>query len=119
MGLEVINRLKKEKGLTNKKLSDISGVTLTTLEKITAGVNINPKLKTLQDICRALGCTLDDLDDQPHSKLIPFPQSDLTAEEQEHVRKYRRLGGDDRRYIDGVVDTLIAKHELVREEAAT
>lgn len=67
MGFEIINKLKKEKGLTNAQLAKLSGVTLSTLDKITSGVNTNPKLNTLQAICRVLGCRLDDFDDLPQN----------------------------------------------------
>ena len=56
MGFEIINKLKKEQNLTNAQLADLSGVTLSTLDKITSGANKNPKLDTLQAICRVLGC---------------------------------------------------------------
>ncbi len=65
MNFEIINKLKKEKGLTNAQIAKLSGVTLSTLDKITSGINTNPKLDTLQAICRALGCRLDDFDDMP------------------------------------------------------
>ena len=68
MGFEIINKLKKEKGITNAQLAEMSGVTLSTLDKITAGINTNPKLDTLQGICRALGCSLDDFDDSPKNE---------------------------------------------------
>lgn len=60
MGFEIINKLKKEQNLTNAQIADLSGVTLSTLDKITSGANKNPKLDTLQAICRVLGCTLND-----------------------------------------------------------
>lgn len=63
MGFEIINVLKKEKGLTNAQIAKMSGITLSTLDKITSGVNTNPKLDTLQAICKVLGCTLDDFAD--------------------------------------------------------
>ena len=63
MGFEVINTLKKEKGLTNAQLADMSGVTLSTIDKITSGVNTNPKLDTLLSICKVLGCSLNDFVD--------------------------------------------------------
>lgn len=63
MGFEIINKIKKEKGLTNAQISKLSGVTLSTLDKITSGVNTNPKLDTLQAICKVLGCTLNDFVD--------------------------------------------------------
>ena len=36
MGFEIINKLKKEKGITNAQLANMSGITLSTLDKITA-----------------------------------------------------------------------------------
>lgn len=63
MGFEIINTLKREKGLTNAQIAKMSGITLSTLDKITSGVNTNPKLDTLQAICKVLGCTLDDFAD--------------------------------------------------------
>lgn len=68
MGFEIINKLKKEKGLTNAQIAALSGVTLSTLDKITSGVNTNPKLDTLQAICRVLGCRLDDFDSGQQQK---------------------------------------------------
>lgn len=77
MGFEIINKLKKEKGLTNAQLSKLSGITLSTLDKITSGANTNPKLDTLQAICRALGCRLDDFDDTPQTtKITPLYSSE-------------------------------------------
>lgn len=99
MGLEAINRLKKEKGLTNAQLAALSGVTQSTLDKITAGINQNPKLETLQAVCRALGCTLSDLDDSPR------PVSQVTAEELEHIKKYRVLDLFGKRAVDAVLET--------------
>lgn len=76
MGFEIINTLKKEKGLTNAQIAKMSGITLSTLDKITSGVNTNPKLDTLQAICKVLGCTLDDFSDQPANKKIASPYSE-------------------------------------------
>ena len=65
MGFEIINTLKREKGLTNAQLAKLTGVTLSTIDKITSGVNTNPKLDTLQAICNVLGCTLNDFSSKP------------------------------------------------------
>lgn len=85
MGFDVINKIKKEKGLTNAQIAKMSGVTLSTLDKITAGINTNPKLDTLQAICKVLGCTLNDFDDRHDSDFA------LTIEEQSLINKYRAL----------------------------
>lgn len=77
MGFDIINTLKKEKGLTNAQLSNLSGVTLSTIDKITSGFNTNPKLDTLQALCRVLGCTLDDfMDSPPQAAKAPSTVSD-------------------------------------------
>lgn len=68
MGFEIINKIKKERGLTNSQIAQMSGVTLSTLDKITSGANTNPKLDTLQAICKVLGCTLNDFDDSAQQK---------------------------------------------------
>lgn len=63
MKYEIINARKREMGITNAQLSEITGITLSTLDKITSGANQNPKLSTLKAIAKAIGCTLDDFDD--------------------------------------------------------
>ncbi len=99
MGLDAINRFKREKGLTNAELSRISGVTQSTLDKITAGINRNPKLETLQAICRALGCRLADLED------LPSPSGEMASKsELDHLKKYRVLDVYGRRAVDAVLD---------------
>ena len=61
MGLEKLNEFKKKKGLTNSQLSQMTGITISTIDKITSGNNTNPKLRTIEALCNALGCTLNDL----------------------------------------------------------
>lgn len=89
MGFEIINAIKKEKGLTNAQISSMSGVTLSTLDKITSGVNKNPKFDTLQAICRVLGCTLNDFADT--SQEIKNAPSDLSEEAKKIAKDYDRL----------------------------
>ncbi len=102
MGLEIINRLKKEKGITNAQLAQLSGVTQSTLDKITAGINKNPKLETLQAICRALGCRLADFDE------LPGRSGEVSDSELEHLKKYRVLDVFGKRAVDLVLD---AEHD--------
>lgn len=113
MGLEIINRLKKEKGFTNGDLARLSGVTQSTLDKITAGINRNPKLETLQAICRALGCRLADLDDTP----VPL-SGEVSDSELEHLKKYRVLDVYGKRAVDAVLDTEFDRmtHIVEREQ---
>ena len=57
----IINQIKKAKGITNQELSERTGLAISTIDKITSGINDNPKLNTLLAICDALEVTLDDL----------------------------------------------------------
>lgn len=108
MGFEIINRLKKEKGLTNSQIAKLSGVTLSTLDKITSGVNTNPKLDTLQAICRVLGCTLNDFDDDISA---PNQFSDF---EQFIIKKYRTLDEYGKAAVDSILDI---EHKRCAEQA--
>lgn len=64
MNYEIINQRKKMLGLTNAQIAERTGITLSTLDKITSGANSNPKLDTLQAIAAVIGCTLDDFSDE-------------------------------------------------------
>ena len=87
MGFEIINKLKKEKGLTNSQIAKKAGITVSTLDKITAGINTNPKLDTLQAICRVLGCRLDDFDDNKSHT----PKREADYNELKLLEEYNKL----------------------------
>lgn len=76
MGLEIINKLKKEKGLTNEKLSELSKVPLGTLAKITSGITKDPKLETLKALARVLECSLEDFDDNSKKQNLTLTKSE-------------------------------------------
>lgn len=76
MGLEVINDIRKRKGLSIEALSKESGVPIGTLSKITAGITKNPNLETVKAIARALDCTLDDFDDNKTETIKEVQQSE-------------------------------------------
>lgn len=101
MKFEIINKLKKEKGLTNAQIANQAGVTLSTLDKITAGINTNPKLDTLQAICKVLGCRLDDFDDNN-----PKIETDILKEKL--LRNYDSMNKEGRDRLVTYSDDLIA-----------
>ena len=84
-----INELKKQKKLTNQKLSEISGVPLGTLNKITSGVTTDPKLETLKSLAKALECSLDDFETLDVANLKELPQ-----DKKELLDNYDKLNGD-------------------------
>lgn len=63
MRFQVINDRKRQLGLTNAAIAEKTGITLSTLDKITSGANQNPTLDTLQKIADVIGVNLDDFRD--------------------------------------------------------
>lgn len=106
MGLEKINELKKAKGLTNKKISEMTGISISSLDKITAGENTNPKFGTIKLICEALGCTLDDLSDNNHTAKIKSSNNPMEATV---LKKYRELDIHGKRVVDFILDEEYAR----------
>lgn len=82
MWIDSLIMLKKKSGKTIKQISDESGVPLGTLNKLFAGQTRDPKLETVRSVVRALGFTLDDLEERENT---PTPSTDdagvLTQEE--------------------------------------
>lgn len=97
MGFEKFNLYKKEKGLTNAQLADISGVPISTIEKISAGKTTNPKLDTVKALARALDRTLDDFDD-----IIQLKKT-YTHQENNLIKCYQKLDKHGREIIDSVM----------------
>lgn len=98
MGLEIINQLKKEKGLTNEELSQKSGVPLGTLGKITSGITKDPKLETLKAIARVLNCSLDDFDDNSNNG------TNINKDEIMLIDKYRQLSPRSKNLINTIIN---------------
>lgn len=95
MGLEVIEQLKRQKGITTKELSEMSGVPVGTLNKILNGETKDPKLETLIALKNVLGCTLDDFD---------TGDDGYSVEEQTIITKYRQLDNHGKKIVNLVLD---------------
>lgn len=104
MGFEIINKLKKEKGLTNETLADLSGVPKSTVAKIASGITKNPSLDALQAIAKVLGCSLDDFGDNKRDNAF-------TPEEFALIQKYRRLDDDGQYMVDTVISIELERIE--------
>lgn len=63
MTVENLRRIMKEKKVTNQQLSDMTGISVGTINKITCGQTKNPRLDNMRTIAKALGVTLDDFTD--------------------------------------------------------
>ena len=56
-----MNYYKKNLKLTNEKISELSGLPVQTVERISSGRTQNPNLKTMRLLTKVFNCTLDDL----------------------------------------------------------
>jgi len=56
-----IKKCRKKKGVSQDKLSKLSGVTYNTIIKIESGATTNPRVETLRLIAKALDVTVDSL----------------------------------------------------------
>ena len=71
MNYEIINARKKLLGITNAQLSEMTGISVSTLDKITSGKKNNPTLDTMQSIADAIGCSIDDFRDEQKKRMSP------------------------------------------------
>lgn len=96
---EFINRRRKELNMTVDELVQRSGLPKGTVSKLTAGSNRNPTLSTVETICRALGCSLDEAIGLSAPRKPAFSEEELDL-----LRKYRALDRYGQSAIDAVLD---------------
>lgn len=124
MGLKKIEQFRKEKGITQKELSLLSGVPLGTLTKIITGETSDPKLETIKAITRALGCTLDELGDEitdsDYDKASPV--GNVSASDgfiRIHdgvISKYDKLSEEHKKIIDNNIEYLLYQQDKEGEK---
>ncbi|MBR6680091.1 MAG: helix-turn-helix domain-containing protein [Clostridia bacterium] len=99
--IERIKKIKSEKKITNEKLSELTGIPLGTLSKITAGISDSPKLSNIVSIADALGYSLDYI-----VKGIPENNHNCTLSKDELalIERYRELDVHSRELVSMVVE---------------
>lgn len=109
-----IKQVKAEKKITNERLSELTGIPLSTVSKILAGISDSPKLSNMVLIARALGCTLDYI-------VSGTPQNNnnytLTDHEIELVEKYRQLDGYGKELVDIVTQKELDRVGMISEKS--
>ncbi len=108
--IDRIKKIKNEKKITNDKLSELTGIPLSTLSKIMAGISDSPKLANIVSIADALGCSLDYI-------VSGIPQNDhnytLAPEEMDFIEVYRELDAHSKELV-----VMVAKKEAERAKVA-
>lgn len=105
MGLEKINELRKERGLTSEQLSKLSGVPKGTLDKILTGITKDPKLETLKSIARVLDCRLDDFDDKPNLNELDIDDKEV----KEFAQLFLEVDDETKEYVIGLMKKTLKK----------
>lgn len=119
MGLEKLNYYKKQKGFTNQKLSELTGITISTIDKITSGNNTNPKLKTIEALCSALDCTLNDIMDIRTTKKTAPAESGSDANKEKLMNNYDVLNNEGQQDLVDYSDMLAGNPRKLKESDNT
>ena len=104
--LQIIKARKKEKNLTNDELSEISGISIGTLNKLLSGASADPKLSTIIALSSALGISLGDIEGRHKN----------TPELNESVKKYMELDKEGRVRAD---ETINREYERMKRDEST
>jgi transcriptional regulator with XRE-family HTH domain len=89
LGLERINEIRKKQHVTIEELSIKSGIPLSTVKKVCAGITTNPNLETVRALAHALNSTLDDIaEPEPPKITAAAAHFDLDQLTPEGVERY-------------------------------
>lgn len=105
---EFVNNRRKELDMSIDDLVRESGVPKGTLSKITSGINTNPTLSTVEAICKALKCTLNDAIGTREVQAV-------TSEELGLIKKHRTLDEYGRKAVDDLLETEYSRCQAALE----
>lgn len=117
--MPILARLKEAKrnvGMTNAALSEASGVSLGTLNKILSGDTSEPKLPALMSIAHALGVSVDYLIYGKSEK--PVVSDGFTDDERKLLDLFRLLNPEGREKALDLLDDLVQSGKYVQKSEA-
>lgn len=95
LSVEKLNKYKKERCYTNKKIAELTGVSLVTIDNIFSGKNKNPTVTVLQKVAKIFECTVDDFmhydKDSPLANYYENKETAKLAQELHDNPEYRVL----------------------------
>lgn len=115
--VQKLNTKKKIKCLTNRKISELSGIPLVTIDKLFSGANTNPTVQILQKIATVLQCTMDDLMDYEGSPMQEYYQNQEISKlalEIHNNDKLRILMTETRNLNETALNTMIELAKLMK-----
>lgn len=110
---DFINNRRKELNISIDELVEKSGVPKGTLSKITAGISTNPTLSTVEALCSALNCSLDDAVGyiEKNKNGITFSKSEIDT-----IKKYRSLDQFGKKAVDDLLDNQYERCQFEAKE---
>ena len=110
--LKRLREMRDSANVSNKEISDATGIPESTVNKIFTGVTKEPTLSKISAIVHYLGYTLDDLSERSNNT--------FSTKEYEHIKKYRSLDEYGKKAVDGLLNTeydrctyLAAEQEII------
>ncbi len=72
-----LDYFKRLRNLSNKLISEKSGISISTIDKIFSGNNKNPNFDTITEIAKILDCSVDDLIDSDENVSLLYTEKDF------------------------------------------
>lgn len=88
---EKLNFQKNKKKLTNQKISQLTNIPISNIDKIFSGANINPTLDTIQKIASVLDCSIDDFIDYQKEPVSPIYVDKATQKIAQEIMNSEKL----------------------------
>lgn len=89
MDNEMLLTLMKERGYNTAKVAELTGLSVSTVNKIMYGVTTNPTVENLRKITSLLGCKIDDLLEEPQTIAAHHDGDDWTDEELREIEEFK------------------------------
>ena len=95
MNRNLFYEIRQEKGVTIERLSELTGIPIGTLSKISSGLT-KPSYQNMCLIAQALGCSLDDFTDKI--------DTGISEDERFLLNEYRMLSNHSKGFIKNIID---------------
>ena len=112
---EFVNFKRKQLNLSVDDLVRISGIPKGTLSKITAGINTNPKLSTIEALCIALNCSLDEAINFKNN-CIQMNNIENDDNKKKLIHNYELMNENARHTLVEYSDFMVSKRENLKDD---
>lgn len=111
---EFINFRRKQLNMSVDDLVKLSGIPKGTLSKITAGINTNPTLSTIEALCKALNCSLDEAINAKKSTVLVGVEDD--AERLKLLHNYDKMNENAQHTLVEYSDFMVSKRDNLKDD---